>query len=58
MVIPQNMLCLFTFIKGKGNTDLYFIHQCCWLLCKQKCSDDLSTPEDIFFMGLVAFYHF
>jgi len=36
MMMVQNMLCLFTVTKGKGNTDLYFVKQCCWLLCKQK----------------------
>lgn len=52
------MLCLFTVTKGKGNSDLYFVKRCCWLLCKQKCSGDLNTPGDVFITGLVVFYHF
>lgn len=54
----QNILHLVTVIKGKGNNDLYFIKQWCWLLCKQKWSDNLNTPGDISIIGLVVFYRF
>lgn len=58
MMVVQNRLCLFGVIKGKGSTDLYFVKQCCWLLCKQRSSDDLSTPGNTFITGLLVFYHF
>lgn len=58
MLIVQNRLCLLRVIKGKGSTDLYFVKQCCSLLCKQRSSDDLNTPGNIFITGLVVFYHF
>lgn len=58
MVVVQNRLCLFRVIKGKGSTDLYCAKECCWLLCKQRSSNDLSTPGNTFVSGLVVFYCF